>query len=160
MVEFAGTRDCRRSRSKPNPRLADVEGGRIVRGSGGQTNRHLYRQCRQCRNEECSGVFKGRDSSILFHLRCRNVLKYGLTSVQDMWVDEEDFSAYRELLESNGLPDSRLCRDRRRWGLVAAIFVDGAAYRFPSPSLDGARDQNVRRRRSRIPWRCAHRTVQ
>ena len=29
--------------SEANPRLADVEGGRIVRDAGGQTDRHLYR---------------------------------------------------------------------------------------------------------------------
>ena len=37
-------------------------------------------------------------------LALQECLKFGLTSVHDMWVDEEDYSAYRELLESNRLP--------------------------------------------------------
>ena len=32
------------------------------------------------------------------------MLEYGLTSVHDMWVDNEDYSVYRELLENNRLP--------------------------------------------------------
>ena len=83
--------------------LADIEGGRIVRdGAGKPTGVFIDNAVSTVmKNVPAYSKEEIRHSISLALQEC---LKYGLTSVHDMGVDEEDYSAYRELLESNRLP--------------------------------------------------------
>jgi hypothetical protein len=89
--------------SKANPQLADIEGGRIVRDGAGKPTGVFI-------DNAVSAVMKNVPSyskeeiQHSISLALQECLKYGLTSVHDMGVDEEDYSAYRDLLESNRLP--------------------------------------------------------
>ena len=89
--------------SKANPQLADIEGGRIVRDGAGKPSGVFI-------DNAVSAVMKNVPSyskeeiQHSISLALQECLKYGLTSVHDMGVDEEDYSAYRDLLESNRLP--------------------------------------------------------
>jgi hypothetical protein len=89
--------------NESNSTDATVEGGRILRDEKGRP----------------TGVFVDNAvGSVMSHvppytkeevhhelaLAFRECLKYGLTSVHDMGIDEEDFSVYKELLEKNALP--------------------------------------------------------
>ncbi len=83
--------------------LADTEGGLIVRGPGGKPTGVFI--------DNAVGLFMKHVPSYSpeevqhsITLALQECLKYGLTSVHDMWMDEEDFAAYKELLENNGLP--------------------------------------------------------
>jgi predicted amidohydrolase YtcJ len=89
--------------NKTNPRLADVEGGRIVRDAAGKpTGIFVDNAVSEVMKNVPSYSKEEIQHSIALALQ--ECLKYGLTSVHDMWVDEEDYSVYRELLESNRLP--------------------------------------------------------
>ncbi len=86
-----------------NPLLADVDGGRIVRDAGGKpTGIFIDNAVGVVIKIVPSYTKEEIRHSISFALQ--ECLKYGLTSVHDMWVDGEDYSAYKDLLENNGLP--------------------------------------------------------
>lgn len=83
--------------------LADTEGGQIIRGPGGKPTGIFI--------DNAVGVvmkyvppYSQEEVQHSISLALQECLKYGLTSVQDMWMDEEDFSAYKILLENSELP--------------------------------------------------------
>jgi len=89
--------------SHSGPMLADTEGGKIIRGPGGKPTGVFI--------DNAVGIvmknvpsYSNEEIQRSISLALQECLKYGLTSVQDMWVDEEDFSAYKALLENNELP--------------------------------------------------------
>lgn len=91
------------SGSQENPRLSDVEGGRIVRDpSGKPTGVFIDNAVGTVMKSVPPYSREEIQHSILLALR--ECLQFGLTSVHDMGIDTEDYSVYRELLESDSLP--------------------------------------------------------
>ncbi len=89
--------------SEANPRIADVEGGRIVRDAAGKPTGIFIDNAVSTVMKSVPVYSKGEVQHAIA-LALQECLKYGLTSVHDMGIDEEDYSAYRELLDSNRLP--------------------------------------------------------
>ena len=86
-----------------NARLEDVEGGRIVRDAVGKpTGVFIDNAVSVAMKNVPSYTREEIQHSI--SLALQECLKCGLTSIHDMWVDEEDYSVYRALLENNRLP--------------------------------------------------------
>ena len=117
-----------------NPLPANVDGGKIVRdGSGRPTgvfidnavtlvmkNVPLYTK------EEIHHAY-----SLAFH----ECLRYGLTSIQDMGIDEADYAVYKEMMESNALPIrvyAAIGGDGELWQqfLLTGPFIDRNGHRF------------------------------
>ena len=134
------------SKESNAPIIADVEGGRIMRDSRGKP----------------TGVFVDNAVGLVMnhvpaytHAEIRHslsmafeeCLKYGLTSVHDMGIDEEDFTIYKEFLSTNTLPVriyASIGGDGELWQkfLVTGPFTDPQRHRLTVRSIkmyiDGA----------------------
>ncbi len=86
-----------------NSRLEDIDGGRIVRDAGGKPTGIFIDNAVGVVMKNVPSYTK-EEVQHAISLALQECLKFGLTSVDDMWVDEEDYSAYREMLENNKLP--------------------------------------------------------
>ncbi len=89
--------------SRSGSMLADTEGGKIIRDPGGKPTGIFI--------DNAVGVvmkyvpaYSNEEIQHSISLALHECLTYGLTSVQDMWVDEEDYSAYNILLKNDELP--------------------------------------------------------
>lgn len=89
--------------NEADPGFTDVEGGRIVRDAGGKPTGIFIDNAVSVVMKNVPSYSK-EEIQHSISLALQECLKFGLTSVHDMWVDEEDYSAYRELLASNRLP--------------------------------------------------------
>jgi len=89
--------------SRSGSMLADTEGGKIIRDPGGKPTGIFI--------DNAVGVvmkyvpaYSNEEIQHSISLALHECLTFGLTSVQDMWVDEEDYSAYNILLKNDELP--------------------------------------------------------
>ncbi|HTX17067.1 MAG TPA: amidohydrolase [Bacteroidota bacterium] len=80
-----------------------IEGGRIVRDKGGKPTGVFIDNAVSLVIKQVPDYTKDeiRQSYALAFKEC---LRYGLTSIQDMGIDEEDYGVYRDLLAENLLP--------------------------------------------------------
>jgi len=83
--------------------VANLEGGRIVRDAKGKPSGVFVDNAIGAVMRYVPSYTK-EDIHHSLTLAFQECLKYGLTSVHDMGIDEEDYSVYRELLEKNALP--------------------------------------------------------
>lgn len=84
-------------------RLADVEGGRIVRDVKGKPTGIFIDNAVDLVVSHVPPQTKDELRHAMT-LAFRECLRFGLTSVHDMGIDEEDYSLYRDLLEKKELP--------------------------------------------------------
>lgn len=116
------------------PFPAAVEGGRIVRdGAGKLTGVFIDNAVSLVMKNvpEYSKQEIRQSYSLAFH-KC---LQYGLTSIQDMGIDEDDYQVYREMLESGSLPIrvyAAIGGDGELWQkfLLTGPFIDRNEHRL------------------------------
>ena len=90
-------------RNESNSLPAEIEGGRIVRDGAGKPTGVFIDKAVNLVMKTVPTYTKEeirQSYSLAFH----ECLRYGLTSVHDMGIDEDDFSVYQEMMESNSLP--------------------------------------------------------
>jgi len=108
--------------------IADVEGGKIVRDKKGNATGVFIDNAVGLVMKNVPPYSKNEIEHSI-SLALRECLQFGLTSVQDMGIDEDDFSIYQEMMEKHALPVR----------VYAAILGDGELwqrFQLTGPFID------------------------